>query len=378
MKAMSLAFATRAVALVILAIMFSPSPAAAKMGGGKGGFGGGSGGGPSGDPVERYFPGYDTNSDGRLDRQEWGRRGNFDRLDTDKNGTIERSEFRQLYEDWGRKEPMANPIRPADPPVMDASLETSRLSPKDLGKSKLCPIIRMGIMGRFKCEDGDAQAEEAGLIETGIGPVFPPKAFCNGIDETYALDYTDKTGIGRHGGIDLPTDFGTPMLAVAAGTVVGKFDPERHARGKTVVLRHSPEDTGLPFWVYTEYGHMDEMPAHEIGQRVRMGEILGPTGNSGMAAKNRSGVNRRRPGIHFAVYYSESPEFAVVPNYVVPKDGRWMDPNALYRKSPPYDSAALKALPEAEKEIPVPVMFLDGAVEPSGSKLIWPYACRRD
>ena len=339
------------------------------------GMGGGSG---MRDPLAVYFPGYDSNGDGHLDREEWKRRGNFDRLDADKNGTIEPSEFKSLYEDWGRKGPMSAPILPAVPPVMDATLDQNRVTIEDLGKQAVCSIVRMGVPGAFKCNNGGELAEQAGLIETGIGPVFPQGSFCHGIDEIYAMDYTDKTGASRHGGIDLPTDFGTPMLAAATGTVVGKFDPERHARGKTVVLRHSPEDTGLPFWVYTEYGHLDELPEQAIGQRVRMGEVLGPTGNTGIAMKSRSTVSKRRPGVHFAVYYSDSPQFVEVPNYVVPKDGRWMDPNALYRLKPPYDSQSLLSLPDAEKEVPVPIMYLDGTVEPAASKLIWPYACKRD
>jgi hypothetical protein len=38
----------------------------------------------------------------------------------------------------------------------------------------------------------------------------------------------------------------------------------------------------------------------------------------------------------------------------------------------------MKALPDAEKSIPIPIMYLDGTTEPANTKLIWPYACRRD
>lgn len=384
----------------IAASLLLPDPAFAQRRGMMGGFGGGDGfggrggfgtkGEPGGtgqgggmgrnvrDPVDFYFPDYDANQDGHLDKAEWKRRGNFERLDADKNGTIEPSEFRALYEDWGRKGAMANPIRPADTPTKDASLEKDRVAYKEADRRHVCGIVRTGVPGAFKCANGNEIATELGLFETGIGPVFPNGAFCHGIDEIFAMEYTAKTGKGMHGGIDLPTDFGTPILAVASGTIVAKFDPEINARGKTVVLRHSPADTGLPFWVFTEYAHLDAMPEQEVGQRVRMGEVLGPTGNSGISKKNRSGISRRRPGVHFAVYYSDSPRFIEVPNYIVPQNARWMDSTALYRKAPPYDSQSLKALPDAEKDIPVPVMYLDGTTEPAGTKLIWPYACKRD
>jgi hypothetical protein len=342
---------------------------------GMGGFGGG---GQWSDPAAYYFPGYDTNGDGHLDKKEWHNRGNFERLDANKNGTIEVDELRALYGDWGKKGKMTDPIRPQDPPVMDASIERDRIGIDEVDRATVCGLVQRGVKGVAKCLEAADMSEQIGLIETGVGPAFPKTAFCHGIDETFALDYADKTGKGKHGGIDLPTDFGTPMLAVAAGTIVAKFDPRVNARGRTVVIRHSPEDTGLPFWVYTEYAHMDELPKQAIGQRVRMGEVLGPTGNSGVSMRNTSGDSKRRPGIHFAVYYSDSRRFAEVPNYIIPEKGHWMDPTALYRKTGPYDSPSLKALAEAEKEIPVPVMSLDGKVEPANAKLIWPYACKRE
>lgn len=160
-----------AVAIVAAAIGPCAAPALAQgkrmTGGGKGGLGAGEGGGRSGgggsmggggmgggaggkgsgmgDPVETYFPGYDANSDGHLDRDEWKRRGNFDRLDADRNGTIEPSEFRALYEEWGRKGEMTSAIRPSEPPVMDDSLEKYRRTMKDIGKPTICSIVRFGV-----------------------------------------------------------------------------------------------------------------------------------------------------------------------------------------------------------------------------------------
>src|SRR3972149_6164833 len=84
------------------------------------------------------------------------------------------------------------------------------------------------------------------------------------------------------GGIDMPAPWDTPMIAAAAGTVVGKFLGERSFRGIEIVLRHSPDDTGIPLWIYTQYAHCSTVPALELGQRVRMGENLCPTGNTGI------------------------------------------------------------------------------------------------
>ena len=175
----------------------------------------------------------------------------------------------------------------------------------------------------------------------------------------------------------MPAPFGTPMIAVAAGTVVGRYRGENSFRGMEIILRHSPEDTGLPLWIYTQYAHFDEMPKHQLGQRVRMGEVLGPTGNSGKTPSRRPSGKERRPAIHFAVWYSTSPKYFAARNKVIPVDGYWMDPNALYRKKPPFDSHSMKALPEADKEVLIPVMLEDGEVIPADTKMVWPYKCKR-
>ena len=124
------------------------------------------------------------------------------------------------------------------------------------------------------------------------------------------------------------------MIAAAAGTVVGKFMGRNSARGIEIVLRHAPEDTGLPVWIYTGYAHLDEMPDLEVGQRVRLGEIIGPTGNSGVSGKKREQSTRRRPAIHFSAFSGETGGYAIFRDIVMPLDGRWVDPIALYPSLP--------------------------------------------
>lgn len=215
-----------------------------------------------------------------------------------------------------------------------------------------------------------------GLFETGLSPAFPAQAECRGIDEGYAISYAASRGREQyHGGIDMPAPWGTPMIAAAAGTVVAKYLGEDSFRGIEIVLRHSPEDTGIPLWIYTQYAHCAEMPALDLGQRVRMGESLCPTGNTGILP--RGARRQRRPAIHFAVFYSANESYADVRNTIIPADGYWMDPVALFRNKLPVDSASMKALPEPEKRIPIPVMFGNGETLPADTKIVWPYACTR-
>jgi murein DD-endopeptidase MepM/ murein hydrolase activator NlpD len=219
-------------------------------------------------------------------------------------------------------------------------------------------------------------AIERGLFETGLKPIFPSNVVCSDIDEGWAIVYTSKRNReSYHGGIDMPAPAGTPMISAAAGTVIGVYPGKATPRGIEIVLRHSPEDTGLPVWTYIQYTHFSEMPDFEIGQRVSMGEILGPTGNTGISIRTGEQSTTRRPAIHFGVFFNTSGQYAVGRGKIIPLDGMWMDPNALFRGEAPFDSKSLKALPLEEKEIPVAVMFEDGTTYPADAKIVWPYTC---
>jgi hypothetical protein len=162
------------------------------------------------------------------------------------------------------------------------------------------------------------------------------------------------------------------------------------------------------------------MPKLHVGDHLRMGDLIGPTGNSGQGRAHAGGGGHgrgggengegrrharggegegmgpangghfrlaggssghehhsRRPALHFGVYYSESPKYAALQRIVIPADAHWMDPVALFRTSPPFDSKSMRALPAAEKAVPIPYMLPDGSAHPANTKLIWPYRCTR-
>ncbi len=229
-------------------------------------------------------------------------------------------------------------------------------------------------IGRFrKCDIKDAVSR--GLFETGLTPTFPTDAKCRVIDEGYAIDYRSKRNRQMyHGGIDMPAPWGTPIIAAASGTVVGVFRGERSFRGIEVVLRHCPEETGLPIYIYTQYSHFSKMPRLKVGQHVRMGDVLGPTGNTGIGRNGRQS-RKRRPAIHFGAFYSHSEKYAVIQDRVIPVDARWMDPIALFRGKLPMDSRSMKALSNKEKLVPISIMYKSGKVGPENAKFVWPYKC---
>ncbi len=313
------------------------------------------------DKAARVMKKNDANQDGQISREEWKKsKSLFRKLDGNKDGFLSRSELSAKFSSPEQAEP---------PPATAAN---NPVPVEGISKQTLCAMTRSR-----KCELRIAVGR--GLFETGLEPKFPEGLNCRGIDETWAMDYSWKRKrAALHGGIDMPAPFGTPMLATANGTVVAKFTGERSARGLQIVLRHSPKDTGIPLWIYSLYSHFDSMPELEIGQRVKVGQNLGPTGNTGINPKLGYDAGKRRPAIHFAIFYSASPEYTIHRGHVIPKDGHWMDPNALYRGRMPLDSAATKALPEAEKQVPIPVVLNDGTMRPAGSKLVWPYSCWRD
>lgn len=214
--------------------------------------------------------------------------------------------------------------------------------------------------------------KERGGTETGLKAKFIDGGECPEIDsEQWAIDYSHKRPIPAiHKGVDIPQPTGTPIRAVAAGTVIGKFENADNRKGIEVMLRHSPEQAGHEFWTYSQYTHLFEMSPLEIGANVVMGQEIGKTSNTGVM-----GRRERRPALHFAIVYSRHPEWSNDGIFVIPKDGYWMDPNAFYRLEGPYDSKTLAALPADAKQVPVPYMKPDGSFIPAGTKRIWPYPC---
>lgn len=239
---------------------------------------------------------------------------------------------------------------------------------------QLDPELRCGIGRELSCDI--AVAKQYGLIETGLIPQFPEGFECREIDEAYAISYTAKRDREQyHGGIDMPAPWGTPMIAAADGVVVANFEGKRSFRGREIILRHRPEDTGFPFYIYTQYAHFDAQPEFKVGDTIHMGQVLGPTGNSGIG-RNGAQSQRRRPAIHFATWFSPVEQFAVTRGKVIPRQSLWMDPNALFLpKDHALESKTLQALPNDRKHVPVAIMLEDGTVVPKGSKVVWPYHC---
>jgi len=226
-----------------------------------------------------------------------------------------------------------------------------------------------------------AVQEKSGLIATGLRPVYPESAQCLEVKSPYASKTRfdgsprrEDANHGYHGGMDISAPIGTPLVAIADGEVFHKFHGGRLV-GIQIFIRHAPEDTGLPVYVYSKYKHFDEMPDFEIGDRVKMGQFLGPSGDTGTAGGH---FPNGYPHLHMSVYVSDGPEYEKKLKMIVPKDVRQLDPLALFLGSRPavISSHAARDLPDDRKDVVIPYKTTDGRIVPAGTRLVWPFACK--
>ncbi|MBI3372864.1 MAG: M23 family metallopeptidase [Betaproteobacteria bacterium] len=240
------------------------------------------------------------------------------------------------------------------------------------------PGLGPEMIGAFAPMRSDLENMRArGFFATGLRPVYPDAAACLTVNSFFA-DATRGDGSarnrrfyqGHHGGMDIPAPEGTRIVAVADGVLVSKV-VGGNIGGIGMVLQHSPEDTGLPVWTYTEYKHLQDLPKFDLGQNVRKGEVIAKAGLSGTTGGHFG--PRGHSHLHLSVWYSTGNDYRSQRMFA-PVEGYWMDPLALFRR-PPFDSAALRDLPEEGKKTPIAYKSADGRIFPEGSKVVWPFVC---
>ena len=123
--------------------------------------------------------------------------------------------------------------------------------------------------------------ESAARFTLPLGPPLDPLPDANGFGATWIFNTTPPS-TETHGGLDYAARTGTPVTAVADGTVVLAQDLF-HA-GNSVFIDHG---NGL----FTAYLHLSEVRAR-AGQDVRKGEVVGLVGETGRTTG---------PHLHFAV-----------------------------------------------------------------------------
>ena len=210
-----------------------------------------------------------------------------------------------------------------------------------------------------------ATAADLPIEESGVSLITPREAECPrivlpfGVAAPYATDRRD----GLHDGIDFKLPAGTPVLAIAAGKVVGLGAGARSA-GHFVWLQHPPEGTGLPFWMYSTYRHLDPVPDLEVGSAVKVGQVIGASGK------------RNYPNLHLATLVGGGERYdARGPSFVV-AGARLVDPAIVY-VSGLGSLLDLERLQRLRPNVLLPYATDDGTIRPARARVIWPIACRR-
>ena len=207
---------------------------------------------------------------------------------------------------------------------------------------------------------------------SGLEPVFPDQARCPEIASPFGsqtrYDGSPRPswapGGGYHGGIDITLTEGTPLLALAAGTVVSKGEGGQ-LEGIYLWLRHSPEDTALSYWVYSKYQHLQSLPELAIGARVAMGEVVARSGKTGTTGGHYGAYGY--PHLHLTT--RKGPIDDQIMGSLLAAPGRpLIDPLVIY-----HDASAK---PE-ESAVTIPYATTDGQRRPQGTRVVWPVACQR-
>lgn len=92
-------------------------------------------------------------------------------------------------------------------------------------------------------------------------------------------EFRKKNGLQAHSGTDWAMPEGTPIPAIAKGTV--KFVGESKILGH-VIVQSAMSKLGV-VW-YIGYCHLQKAPTLKVGDKVELGETIGLVGNTGSAS----------------------------------------------------------------------------------------------
>lgn len=119
------------------------------------------------------------------------------------------------------------------------------------------------------------------------------------VNHTFGLVRKNPDGSRRpHQGWDFAAEVGTPCYAVAEGVVTDVDLAGRGDYGRTLTLRL--EVDGVERWAF--YAHLDAVTVTQ-GAKVRLGERVGTTGNTGNASRLEDADDH----LHFELRTEESP-----------------------------------------------------------------------
>ena len=159
-------------------------------------------------------------------------------------------------------------------------------------------------------QGGAPERRRVTISPSGLQPVFPEQARCAEIASPFGspirYDGSPRPNWafgGLHGGIDISLPEGTPLLALAAGTLVSKGEGGQ-MEGIYLWLRHSPEQTGLAYWLFSKYQHLQSLPEPAVGARMAVGDLVARSGRTGTMGGHYGA--RGYPHLHLTTLKSSS------------------------------------------------------------------------
>ncbi|MBU2452345.1 MAG: M23 family metallopeptidase [Proteobacteria bacterium] len=171
---------------------------------------------------------------------------------------------------------------------------------------------------------------------SGIKPIFPKKISCVQISSPYGSRTRYDGSLrpenrfnGRHGGIDLSLNPGTPLLAVASGKLVHKAMGNQ-MEGIYLWLLHSPDDTGLDYWVFSKYQHLQNLPTIDMGDNVIKGQVIAYSGKTGTSGGHYG--SKGYPHLHLSTIRSFSGKYLIENNELLQKSALLFDPLLIFKQ----------------------------------------------
>lgn len=223
--------------------------------------------------------------------------------------------------------------------------------------------------------------ERKGLFATGLKPVFPENIQCPPISSPYGsktrYDGSSRRNphYGYHNGMDITLDTGTPLLAVANGSVIHKGTAGRLV-GNYIWLHFPKSSTGLPIQIFARYQHLDSPTTLNIGDQVSVGQVVGLSGNTGTTGGHFGSSGY--PHLHIMFLTGDSPRYKIKNAKIGPRKLKYLDPMGLYvshiKKT--VSNHILRDLPDAKKQLSIPVRVKGGGLIPSSTKIVWPVFCQ--
>ncbi len=174
---------------------------------------------------------------------------------------------------------------------------------------------------------------------------------------------TSAPGGGRHGGIDISLDIGTPLLSLSSGKVIAKGKGGRML-GTYIWLQYSPDDTSLPFWLYAKYQHLDSMSELDIGDVVKTGQTIGYAGKTGTTGGHYGSSGY--PHLHLSTWKGEGSDYKVRGSKVMVSGMKNLNTLVLYKKLGLSSGARVN----------VPYQMDDGEQFLKGTNMVYPVGCK--